>query len=217
MAGRDGEEVGWFVDFEPVPVVAGDDRGLAGEELDEVVGRIRLGGAEVEADRAAQAANGLVGEWVLLPVIGVDVVGCLGAEDRGPPFGAGVREPAFVGANGRRRLEMEVVGEQVNDGDAGGRVAHALQCHERNPPLSWTNVAHWAHATSSTASHGATATAVGVNPANDVPVEVGLVDVAALRRHPGGAVTRGEAVGRVVEADQPRAATFVQDPTPHTG
>ncbi len=32
-----------------------------------------------------------------------------------------------------------------------------------------------------------------------VAMEVGLVDVAALRRHQGGAVTRGEAMGRVVE------------------
>src|SRR6266496_4645682 len=33
-------------------------------------------------------------------------------------------------------------------------------------------------------------------------MEVGLVGVAALRRHQGGAVTRGEAVGGVVEADE---------------
>ena len=33
-------------------------------------------------------------------------------------------------------------------------------------------------------------------------MEVGLVGVAALGRHQGGAVTRGEAVGRVVETDQ---------------
>jgi hypothetical protein len=35
-----------------------------------------------------------------------------------------------------------------------------------------------------------------------VSMEVGLVDVAALCRYPGGAVTRGEAVGSVVETDQ---------------
>jgi hypothetical protein len=36
----------------------------------------------------------------------------------------------------------------------------------------------------------------------DVPVEVGLVAVAAFCRYQGGAVTRGEAVGRVVETDE---------------
>src|SRR5450432_3740219 len=35
-----------------------------------------------------------------------------------------------------------------------------------------------------------------------VPVEVGLVGVAAFCRYQGGAVTRGEAVCRVVETDQ---------------
>ena len=33
-------------------------------------------------------------------------------------------------------------------------------------------------------------------------MEMGLVDVAALRRHQGGAVTRGETVSRVVKADE---------------
>jgi hypothetical protein len=37
---------------------------------------------------------------------------------------------------------------------------------------------------------------------HDVPVEVGLVGVAAFCRYQGGAVTRGEAAGRVVETDQ---------------
>jgi hypothetical protein len=33
-------------------------------------------------------------------------------------------------------------------------------------------------------------------------MEVGLVGIAAVRRHQSGPVTRGEAVGRVVETDQ---------------
>src|SRR6266702_4012405 len=37
---------------------------------------------------------------------------------------------------------------------------------------------------------------------HDVPIEVGLVGIAALRRHQGGAVTRGEAVDGVVETDE---------------
>src|SRR5262249_28463802 len=36
----------------------------------------------------------------------------------------------------------------------------------------------------------------------DVPMKVGLVRVSALRRHEGGAVTRGEAVRGVIEADE---------------
>jgi hypothetical protein len=44
----------------------------------------------------------------------------------------------------------------------------------------------------------------------DVPVEVGLVGVAALRRYQGGAVTRGEAVCRVIETDKPRGALGVR-------
>src|SRR5215469_3663751 len=37
---------------------------------------------------------------------------------------------------------------------------------------------------------------------HDIPMEVGLVGVAALRRHQGGAVTSGEPVGGVVETDE---------------
>jgi hypothetical protein len=37
-------------------------------------------------------------------------------------------------------------------------------------------------------------------------MEVGLVDVAALRRHQRGAFTGGEAMGSMVEADEPRCA-----------
>jgi hypothetical protein len=65
VAGRDGQEVGGFFDFEPVPAVAGHDGGLAGEESDHVVGSTGLVGTEMEANRAAQAAHRLVGERVL--------------------------------------------------------------------------------------------------------------------------------------------------------
>jgi hypothetical protein len=41
---------------------------------------------------------------------------------------------------------------------------------------------------------------------HDVPMEVGLVDLAALGRHPGGAVTGAEAVAGVVDTDQLRRA-----------
>jgi hypothetical protein len=67
VAGRDGQDVGGLFAFEAVPAVAGHDGGLAGEESDHVVG-IRLVGAEMETNRAAQAAHRLVGERVLLPV-----------------------------------------------------------------------------------------------------------------------------------------------------
>jgi hypothetical protein len=45
---------------------------------------------------------------------------------------------------------------------------------------------------------------VGVNAGegHDVPMEVGLVGVAGLRRDHGGALPGGEAVGGVVEADE---------------
>jgi hypothetical protein len=102
VAGRDGQDVGGLFDFEAVPAVAGHDGRLAGEESDDVVGRTRLVGAEVETNRAAHAAHRLVGERVLLPVIGVDVVIGLGVEDRQPPLGAAVCKQAFGGANGLR-------------------------------------------------------------------------------------------------------------------
>ena len=38
---------------------------------------------------------------------------------------------------------------------------------------------------------------------HDIPVEMGLVGLAALRRYEGGALPRRQAVCRVVETDQP--------------
>jgi hypothetical protein len=117
----DGQKVARFVDVEPVPPVAGHDRGLAGEQLDQVVRRVWLGRAEIEADRAAQAAHNLVCKRVPLPVIGVDVIVGLGVEDRTPPIGIAVcHHPAFVSADGLTGLEAEVVGEQVDDRGARG-------------------------------------------------------------------------------------------------
>ena len=97
-----------------MPAVAGHDGGLAGEESDHVVG-IRLVGAETETNRAAQAAHRLVGERVLLPVSAWTSSSVLAWKIAIPPLGAVVCKPAFVGAR-VHATEVEVVGEQIDDG-----------------------------------------------------------------------------------------------------
>ena len=65
-------------------------------------------------------------------MIGVDVVGGLGMEDRKAPIHVAVCHPAFVGAQRPTRLELKVLGEQVHDGAARGRVTHDSKCHKRS-------------------------------------------------------------------------------------
>ena len=73
-------------------------------------------------------------------MIGVAVVGGLGSEDRKAPIGVAVCHPAFLGAEGPNRLELEVLRELVDDGAARGRVTHDSKCHMRSCLASWRNV-----------------------------------------------------------------------------
>jgi hypothetical protein len=119
---------------------------------------------------------------VLVPIIGVDGGSGLTAANRELPIGVACCHPVFLGAHGPTPFEVKVPGKHVDDGVAEGCFSHRSQCHEPNirclgkmflvagaPAVVLRRFRQAgvdrAQATSSTASHGATATVVGVTPA----------------------------------------------------